>query len=238
MKGCVIFMAIKMKELPLSERPYEKMEMYGAESLTNSELLAIIIKTGTKDETSIMLAQKVLNLKTTENTQDLRFIQEVSIKELMSIKGIGKVKALQIKAIGELTKRLSKPINNMKVKVKSPEDVANIFMQEMRYEKREIMKLLILNTKNVIQKVVNVSLGTTNSISVEPKEILLEAIKAQAARIILLHNHPSGDPTPSKDDYRFTDKIYECADMMGIELLDHIVIGDGKFISILSTKQL
>lgn len=219
-------MAVKMKELPLSERPYEKMEMYGADMLTNSELLAIIIKTGTKDETAVILAQKVLGLK---NNQDLRFLQEVSVKELMEIKGIGKVKALQIKAIGELTKRLSKPINSLKVKVKSPKEVADIFMQEMRYEKREIMKLVILNTKNIIQKVVNVSLGTTNSISVEPKEILLEAIKSQAARIILLHNHPSGDPTPSKDDYRFTDKIYECADLMGIELLDHIVIGDRKF---------
>lgn len=228
-------MAIKMKELPLSERPYEKMEMYGSEMLTNSELLAIIIKTGTKDETAVMLAQKVLGLK---NNQDLRFLQDISVKELMDIKGIGKVKALQIKAIGELTKRLSKPINNLKVKVKSPKEVADLFMQEMRYEKREIMKLVILNTKNIIQKVVNVSLGTTNSISVEPKEILLEAIKSQATRIILLHNHPSGDPTPSKDDYRFTDKIYECADLMGIELLDHIVIGDGRFVSILSTKQL
>lgn len=229
-------MAIKMKELPLSERPYEKMEMYGAETLTNSELLAIIIKTGTKDETSIMLAQKILNLKSDESNQDLRFLQDISIKELMTIKGIGKVKAIQIKAVGELTKRLSKPINTAKIKVKSPEDVANIFMQEMRYEKREIMKLIILNTKNIIQKVVNISLGTTNSVMVEPKEILLEAIKCQASRIILMHNHPSGDPTPSKEDYRFTDRIYECADLMGIELLDHIVIGDGKYISILSTR--
>lgn len=228
-------MPIKMKELPLSERPYEKLEMYGAENLTNSELLAIIIKTGTKDETSVMLAQKILNLNQSNN-QDLRFLQDISIKELMTIKGIGKIKAIQIKAIGELTKRLSKPINNMKIKIKSPKDIANLFMQELRYEKKEIMKLVILNTKNIVQKIINISLGATNSASVEPKEILLEAIKCQATKIILIHNHPSGDPTPSQADYRVTDRIYECADIMGIELLDHIVIGDGKYISILSTK--
>ena len=227
-------MAIKMKELPMSERPYEKLEMFGAQALTNSELLAIIIKTGTKDETSVMLAQKILNLKNNNNKEDLRFLQDISIRDLMTIKGIGKVKAMQIKAIGELTKRLSKPINNIKIKIKSPGDIADLFMQELRYEKKEIMKLVILNSKNIIQKIVNISLGATNSVSVEPKEILLEAIKCQAARIILIHNHPSGDPTPSKDDYRFTDKIYECTDLMGIELLDHIVIGDGKYESILS----
>lgn len=228
-------MSIKMKELPLSERPYEKLEMYGAETLTNSELLAIIIKTGTKDETSVMLAQKILNLKQCDR-QDLRFLQDVSIKELMTIKGIGKIKAIQIKAVGELTKRLSKPIDNMKIKIKSPNDIANLFMQELRYEKKEIMKLIVLNTKNVIQKIINISLGATNSASVEPKEILLEAIKCQASRIILVHNHPSGDSTPSKADYVVTDRIYECADIMGIELLDHIVIGDGNYTSLLSNK--
>lgn len=228
-------MPIKMKELPLSERPYEKLELYGAEVLTNSELLAIIIKTGTKDETSVMLAQKILNLES-DNNQDLRFLQNISIKELMTIKGIGKVKAIQIKAIGELTKRLSKPINSMKIKVKSSKDVADLFMQELRYEKKEIMKLVVLNSKNIIQKIINISLGATNSASVEPKEILLEAIKSQASRIILIHNHPSGDPTPSKADYIVTDRIYECADIMGIELLDHIVIGDGKYESILKNE--
>lgn len=226
-------MSVKMKELPLSERPYEKLEMYGAETLTNSELLAIIIKTGTKDETAVMLAQKVLSLEH-ENDHDLRFLQHISIKELMTIKGIGKIKAIQIKAIGELTKRLSKPINNMKIKIKSPKDVADLLMQELRYEKKEIMKLIILNSKNVIQKVINISLGATNSAVVEPKEILLEAIKCQATRIILVHNHPSGDSTPSKADYQVTDRIYECADIMGIELLDHIVIGDGEYSSLLS----
>lgn len=230
-------MPIKMKELPLSERPYEKLEMYGAETLTNSELLAIIIKTGTKDETSVMLAQKILSLRQ-EAQEDLRFLQDISIKELMTIKGIGKIKAIQIKAIGELTKRLSKPINNMKIKVKSPNDIANLFMQELRYEKKEIMKLIILNAKNIIQKIINISLGATNSASVEPKEILLEAIKCQATKIILVHNHPSGDPTPSQADYRITDRIYESADIMGIELLDHIVIGDGKFTSLMKNNKI
>lgn len=228
---------MKMKDIPISERPYEKLEMYGAESLSNAELLAIIIKSGTKDETVIEVAQKVLSLKDNTSSDDLRFLQDISIKEFMSIKGIGKVKAIQLKAVSELTKRISRPINSPKIVIKTPEAIANILMPELRYEKREVLKLVILNNKNVLQKIVNISQGATNSVLVEPKEILLESIKAQANRIILVHNHPSGDPTPSNDDFRVTDRIFECADMMGIELLDHIVIGDGKYESILCSKK-
>ena len=228
-------MSIKMKDLPLSERPYEKLEMYGEKCLSNAELLAIIIKTGNKDESAVVLAQKILN-KITED-DDLKALTDVSIEELIKIKGIGKVKALQLKAIGELTKRISKPINKDKIKIKSTRDVADLLMQELRYEKREIVKLIILNHKNIVQRIMNISHGGTNFASIAPKEVLSEAVKIGAPKIILVHNHPSGDPKPSKDDFRITDRIYECADIMGIELLDHVVIGDGTYESILMGKE-
>lgn len=138
---------MNIKEIPQSERPYEKLEMYGAQALSNAELLAIIIKSGTKEESSIVLAQKILSMQ--KNTQDsLRFLQDISIKEFMSIKGIGKVKAIQLLAVCELTKRISRPINNFNIQIKSPQDVANLLINELKYEKREIVKVLMLNSKN------------------------------------------------------------------------------------------
>jgi DNA repair protein RadC len=229
-------MSLKIKDIPLSERPYEKLENYGAEILTNSELLAIIIKTGTKSETSVTLAQKILNLREGTAKEDLSFLQEISIQEFMKIKGIGKVKAIQMKAVAELSKRISRPINQNKKIVKTTKDVVEILMPELKNEKREIVKLVVLTSKNAIQKIVDISLGNDNSAKIEPKYIILEAIKLQATKIILVHNHPSGDPTPSKEDYRFTDRIYECADLMGIELLDHIIIGQDTYTSLLSKQ--
>ena len=150
----------------------------------------------------------------------------------MSIKGIGKVKALQLKAICELTKRMSKPIDTSQVQINSPKDVADLLTDEMRFEKREIVKAIILNSKNTIVKIVDVCYGGTNSAVLKPKDVLQEAIKLGAPKIILVHNHPSGDPTPSKSDFEFTERLVQASKIMGIELLDHIVIGDYKFESI------
>lgn len=225
-------MTLKMKEIPISERPYEKLEIYGAKKLSNSELLAIIIKTGTKEETAISLAQKILSLNKEENISDLRFLQNISMEELCKIKGIGKIKAIQLIAVCELAKRMSKPINNIKVKIKNSQDVANLLMDELKGEKREIVKLLILNSKNILIKILDVALGGGNFAALEPKNVLVEPIKLQAQKIILVHNHPSGDPTPSKGDFQVTDRICECADIMGISLLDHVIIGNNKFKSI------
>ena len=222
---------MKIKELPISERPYEKLEMYGERSLSNAELIAIIIKSGTRNESSVSIAQKILTLeKNGEN--NLRFLQNISIEEFMSIKGIGKVKALQLKAICELTKRMSKPIDTSQVQINSPKDVADLLTDEMRFEKREIVKAIILNSKNTIVKIVDVCYGGTNSAVLKPKDVLQEAIKLGAPKIILVHNHPSGDPTPSKSDFEFTERLVQASKIMGIELLDHIVIGDYKFESI------
>lgn len=228
-------MTIKVKELPECERPYEKLETYGADKLSNAELLAIIIRNGTKEETSIMLAQKLLKLKVEKN--NLSFMQDISIEELRKIKGIGRVKAIQIKAMCELTKRMLRPINFEKIKIRNTKDVADLLMNELRYEKVEKAKLLLLDIKQRLLKIVDISVGGSNFASIEPKELLLEAIKTQASRIILVHNHPSGDTTPSSADYLVTDRIYEAADLIGIELIDHVIIGEGTYESVmLSTK--
>lgn len=224
---------MKIKEIPQSERPYEKLEMYGAQALSNAELLAIIIKNGTKEESSVMLAQKILSMQ--KSTQDsLRFLQDISIKEFMSIKGIGKVKAIQLLAVCELTKRISRPIKNFNVQIKSPQDVADLLINELKYEKREIVKVLMLNVKNNILKIQDIALGGTSFAVFEIKDVLKEAIKIGAPKIILGHNHPSGDPTPSHDDIELTQKLEQVSKMLEIELLDHVVIGDGKYKSIFS----
>ena len=224
---------MKIKEIPQSERLYEKLEMYGAQALSNAELLAIIIKNGTKEESSVMLAQKILSMQ--KSTQDsLRFLQDISIKEFMSIKGIGKVKAIQLLAVCELTKRISRPIKNFNVQIKSPQDVADLLINELKYEKREIVKVLMLNVKNNILKIQDIALGGTSFAVFEIKDVLKEAIKIGAPKIILVHNHPSGDPTPSHDDIELTQKLEQVSKMLEIELLDHVVIGDGKYKSIFS----
>lgn len=219
----------KMSTLPMSERPYEKLLTYGEESLSNSELLAIIIKTGTKNKTALDLARQVMNLSSKENSNDLRFLQEISINELMQIKGIGQVKAIELKALGEITKRMAKPINLNKICLKTKADVANLVMQEMRYEKKEILKLILLNNKNVVQKVINIATGKDNTLIFDIKQILSEPLKLQIPKIILVHNHPSGNSLPSQEDVQATKKIQQCCELMGIQLLDHIVIGDGEY---------
>lgn len=232
-------MSLKIKELPETERPYEKLELYGEKTLSNAELLAIIIKSGTKEETSVQIAQKILNLNYDPQMGTLNFLKDITLEELMQIKGIGKVKAIQLKAVCELAIRMSKPSNYKKVQVKSTEQLAKMVMEELRLEKREFVKLFILNTKNEILKNMDISVGGTNFANVNMKEIISEALKIKAPKIILVHNHPSGDPTPSKADITFTDRLYNAARMFDIELVDHIVIGNMKFKSIfVETKKM
>ena len=221
-----------IKELPESERPYEKLQIYGANKLSNAELLSIIIKTGTKEYTSIDLANKVLSFNS-----NIRGMLDCSIEEFMTVKGIGKVKAIQLTAIGELAKRMSKPLNILNIKITSPNDVCNLLMDELKYEKREKVKVIILNAKNNILKIVDLGTGTTSIAIIDPKDVLLEVVKMGAPKMILIHNHPSGDPTPSIQDLRITKRLCECSKMFGIELLDHIVIGDGRYESIFSWEK-
>ncbi len=221
-----LLMTLTMKELPISERPYEKLEIYGGKRLSNSELLAIIIKTGTKEETAISLAQKILGLNNQKNMSDLRFLQNISIEELCRIKGIGKVKAIQIIATCELAKRMMSPSDVQSIIIKNSQDIANLLMNEMKYEKREIAKIVLLNIKNVVQKIIDLSFGGTNFAMLEPKDVLYEAIKSNAPKIIIVHNHPGGDPTPSNADINVTRRIIAATEIMGIEMLDHVVISE------------
>lgn len=221
-------MPLKIKELPEAERPYEKLKMYGEEKLTNAELLAIIIKTGTKNENSLQIANRILLL-----TSTLKDIMDLSLKDLMNIKGIGEIKAIQIKAMCELTKRIEQSSTKIKKQIRKPEDIAIKLIKEMKYEKQEIIKTIILNAKLEIIKEVNTAKGQSMQVNTSIKDILTEAVKMQAPNIIIAHNHPSGNPEPSNTDIEFTKKITEACKILGIALLDHLIIGNNNYVSIL-----
>ncbi|MBQ9280292.1 MAG: DNA repair protein RadC [Clostridia bacterium] len=221
---------MKMKDLPETEKPYEKLESYGAKSLSDAELLAIIIKSGTKSQTAVQVAQQVLTLD--KERKGLNFLTEVSIEELQKISGLGRVKTLQIKAVAELANRFSRPSKLIRNVITCPEDVANIVMGELKNESQEIIKTVILNNQNELMRIITNSIGTINSNVVEIREILKEPVKTGAAKIILIHNHPSGNPEPSRNDISFSIKIRDASEIFGIELLDHIIIGDGVFVSL------
>jgi len=219
---------LNMKELPFSERPYEKLEVVGAEHLSNAELLAVIIKTGTKAYTAVELAQLVLKLS---HDGRLSSLNNLSIEQFKQVKGIGRVKAIQIKAALELSKRIASSDGIVHHIIKSAYDVSKLMMEEMRYLKKEMFKALLLDTKNQIIKIVDVSVGSLNSSIVHPREVFSEAIKCGCNSIIFVHNHPSGDPTPSTEDIQTTQRLESAGNILGIKVLDHIVVGDGKYVS-------
>ncbi len=223
---------IRLKNLPISERPYEKCILYGEKSLSIVELIAIIINTGMKEKSAIDIAMELIN-KNTEQYNNIRFLQDMSIKEFMKIKGIGLKKAVRLKAVGELSKRMSVPLEINKVQIKSSVDVSNILMEEMRYEKQEVIKVILLNSNNRLMKIVDIASGNSNKVVFDIKQILSEPIKLEVPKIILVHNHPSGNPKPSSEDILITRKIKEAAGILGIDLIDHIIIGDGEYKSII-----
>ena len=180
-----------IKQLPETKRPYEKLELLGEKNLSNAELLAIIIKTGTKQYTSIDIAREVLNLNDTPNANELSFLRELTIEELIKIKGLGEIKAIQIKAVCELANRMNQPLNYQKIKIKEPNDVVKILMNQMQYEKVEIAKVVLLDTKCTVLKIKDVAVGGKNFVNIGMKEVLQEAVKISAPKIILVHNHPS-----------------------------------------------
>ena len=229
-------MSIKMKELPETERPYEKLEQYGEKFLTNAELLAIIIKTGTKEETALELAQKILKLNDNEENEGLNFLRELAVEEYMKIKGIGKVKAIQLKAVCEIATRMNMIKFSKEKRIQRPHDIAEILIEKMRFEKQEILKVALLNNKNNLLKIKDIAIGSGNFVVATIKSVLNEAVKIEAAKIILIHNHPSGDSTPSQADIDFTDKVRQASQILGIQLLDHIVIGEKNYTSIFSQR--
>ena len=229
-------MPIKMKELPETERPYEKLEQYGAKSLTNAELLAIIIKTGTKEETAVGLAQQILKLNT-EKENNLKFLMDLTVEEFMKIKGIGKVKAIQLKAVSELATRINVVENYKEKQILQPRDIAITLMEKMRFEKQEILKVALLNNRNKLLKIKDIAKGGGNFVTATIKSVLNEAVKIEAAKIILIHNHPTGDATPSMQDIEFTQNVEQASNILGIQLLDHIVIGNTNYVSIFSERE-
>ncbi len=219
---------MRVKDLPSSERPYEKFEMYGPSTLSDAELLAIIIRSGSRKERSIELAQRILGIK----KQGIRGIYDLSLDDLQQVPGIGRVKSIQIKAIAELSKRISKYNAEAKLKISSPGSIATLYMEEMRYLQQEHLKIVFLDTKNQIITDKFLTVGTVNASLINPREVFIQALRHNAVHVILLHNHPSGDPAPSREDISITRRIIEAGDIIGIKLLDHIIIGDGNYISL------
>ena len=215
-----------IKELPENERPRERMVAYGADHLSNGELLAILLGSGSQQESALRLADKIL-----VKAGELRFLPGMTLEELQEIKGIGLAKAVRVKAALELGKRLAQAIHSASQSINSPEDAAGLVMEEMRYHNKEYFKVLLLNTKNQVITLENISIGSLNASIVHPREIFNAALRKSAASIILLHNHPSGDPTPNREDKQVTERLVEAGKLLGINVLDHIVIGDGRFFS-------
>lgn len=218
----------KVMDMPKNERPIEKLLYLGAESLTNSELLAVILRSGVKGENVISLSQKILS-----QIGGLDGILDVSYKDMVSIKGIKDIKASQILALSELVRRIGTLKSRQdRISINSPKDVSEMLMREMTGINQEILKVIVLNIKNQVIKVKDTFKGSLNTSIVHPREIFSEAIKSGGANIIICHNHPSGDPTPSKEDINITLRIKESGSILGIQLMDHIIIGNNKFVSL------
>ncbi len=223
-----------MKDIPEDERPYEKVLHSGAAILSDAELLAVILRTGAKGTTALELARMILN--TSDDRTDLLNIHHLTYEQLQSLKGIGRVKAIQILCISELCKRLAKAGAKEGLVFQNPETIARYYMEDMRHGNQEQIKLLMLDTKSNLIHQTDISKGTVNASLISPRELFIEALKREAVSIILLHNHPSGDPTPSESDILLTKRVKDTGDLVGIELLDHIIIGNNCYISFLESK--
>ena len=217
-----------MKALPGEERPYEKCISKGASALSNTELLAVLLRCGTQGENALDLAKRLLY---EESEEGLLSIHHFTLEKLLKMKGIGKVKAVQILCISELAKRLSKASAKERLSFNTPESIARYYMEDLRHEQQEHMKLLLLNSKSMLIGETDISKGTVNASLITPRELFIEALQKNAVAIVIMHNHPSGDPTPSQEDIITTNRIKNAGNLIGIELLDHIIIGNNCYIS-------
>lgn len=213
-------------EMNEEDRPREKMMNIGTKNLTNTELLAILIRTGDKNLNAVELSSRILKF-----CGGIRGLVDISVEELCNIDGVGPAKSSVIKAAIEIGRRIS-DFKPEKLKIQDPKDVYKYYMESMRYLKKEVFKIVLLNTKNEIIKDVDVSIGSLNSSIVHPREVFSEAIRASANSMILIHNHPSGNCTPSREDIIVTKRLCETGEIVGINVLDHIIIGDGAYISL------
>ena len=215
-------------DLPTSERPRERLQKLGVDALSAQEILALILGRGIAGESVMVTAQRLLS-----QFGNLKGIANASLDELSQVKGIGPAKASQIKAAFELASRLEdyseagdKPL------VKHPEEVVNLVRNRLKGKKKEYFLALLLDTRNQLIKISEISVGSLDSNIVHPREVFKEAIAASAASVIFVHNHPSGDPTASEHDVKLTKRLAEAGEIMGIDVLDHIIIGDKIFLSL------
>jgi len=218
---------VTIHEMPADERPRERLLKHGPSVCSAAELLAIQIRTGTPERSALGLGEQLLS-----QFHGLRGVSCATIEELSQVKGMGEVKAIQIAAAIELGKRIMLFSEEARPTIHSPQDVANLLMPELRDVKKEHFRSLLLDTKNRVQRMITVSIGILDSSLVHPREVFKDAIQASAAAIIVAHNHPSGDPTPSAEDRRVTQRLAEAGQLLGIELLDHIIIGDNRWVSL------
>lgn len=217
---------VLIRDLPEDQRPRERLAAEGPEVLDDSSLLAILLRTGTRRVSAIALAQQLL-----ERFGGLRGVASASVHELSQISGLGLAKAAQLKAALELGKRVSTRPAEPAPEIRSPADAARCVMERLRYEKKEKFVVLLLNARSRLIRISTVSVGTLTANLVHPREVFAEAITNGAECIILVHNHPSGEPTPSKEDRDITERLYHAGELMGVKVADHIIIGEGKFLS-------
>ncbi|WP_100794399.1 RadC family protein [Viridibacillus soli] len=216
-----------IRDVHQDDRPRERLKRQGAESLSNQELIAILLRTGTKEESVLHLANRVLT-----SFEQLHELKHAAIEEIMSVKGIGEAKAIQLLAAIELGRRLAQQRTEERYTIRSPQDAATYLMADMTALLQEHFVALFMNVKNQIIHKQTIFIGSLNASIVHPREIFREAVKRSAASIICAHNHPSGNPAPSPEDIEVTKRIQEAGYIMGIELLDHVIIGDHQFISL------
>ncbi|MBQ8823191.1 MAG: DNA repair protein RadC [Lachnospiraceae bacterium] len=221
----------KVKHLPENQnQPYEKFVSHGPKSLTDSELIAIMLRTGTKDKSALMLAQEVLQAGNYEK-KGILGLYDISLKDLCRIKGIGMVKAVKLKCILELSMRLSTAHAREGLIVRQPKTIACYYMEQLRHRKTECVIVACIDGKGELTYEKKISEGSVKMSLISPREIFLQALKHEAVNIILVHNHPSGDPTPSKADEILTQNVAMAGKQMDIPLLDHIIIGDNSYFS-------
>lgn len=211
--------------------PYEKFLSLGPEALTEAELVAIILRTGTKNCSALELAKEIL-AKASGKKEGLNGLHHLSVQELMEIPGIGEVKAVKIKCMAEMAIRMAKQKAALTLKFDAPETVADYYMEGMRHQEKEKILLLLLDNRLQLIEEYVVSLGTVSASLLSTRDVFIEALRCRASSLMLLHNHPSGDPSPSQKDILITQKMKEAGELMDIPLIDHIILGNGTFISL------